>query len=62
MLLGTSSANGGRKSFAAHFDAEEAHMKRLVEFFRDVPDSGVVDFWEWDRMYNPQGLKEADGY
>jgi hypothetical protein len=40
------------------FETEAAHQERLIEYFRQVPDCPVPDFWEWDARHNPQPFGE----
>jgi len=38
----------------SHFDTEEARLKRFADFFASHADSPVLDFWEWDKLCNPE--------
>ena len=40
---------------------DDARINRLIKFGEDEPDSGIPDFWSWDRQLNPTPFDpEAD--
>lgn len=38
------------------FNAEEAHLERLIEFFSVLPDCPILTFWQWDERLNPESF------
>ena len=39
----------------AGFDSDKEHMKRFYEYYKAL-DGSILDFWGWDRDYNPNRL------
>ncbi len=38
----------------------DAHrLRRLLDFRKERPQCGLLDFWQWDRQFNPAPFERA---